>query len=41
MEDAQKKELQAQELKLLDKQMNSMLVPTIILERLKREFDES
>lgn len=29
------------ELKLLDKQMIKLQVPTILLERLKREFDES
>lgn len=30
-----------EEVKLLDKQLNSLVIPTILLERLKREFDES
>ena len=41
MDETQRKEFIANELKHLDKQMNKMLVPTILLERLKKEFDES
>ena len=37
----QKDQLIAHELKLLDKSMVKLQVPTILLERLKREFDES
>lgn len=41
-EDEDKKQAYiATELKNLDKQMQTMTVPTILLERLKKEFDET